>query len=64
MLANGDYVIVDLLKVDNGDAGKADKSQLTTLSRNLSGEQGQTEFTSALTSLKNKSTIEVEKDNL
>jgi peptidyl-prolyl cis-trans isomerase D len=63
-LGNGDYVVIDLAKVVDGDASKAEAAQRTTLTRNLSGQQGQAAFNNVLTSLKQKSEIVIEQGNL
>lgn len=63
-VASGDYVLINVATVTDGDVAKTDEAKRLTLKRNLSGIQGQSDFASLLTSLKKDSHILIEADNL
>ena len=64
VLVGGDYVVIDLTKVVDGEVGKTDEAQRLTLKRNLTSQQGQDDFNNVLAGLKKKSTIVIEQDNI
>jgi len=63
-LATGDYAVIGVSKVTDGDVEKMDEAKRQTLSRNLSGIRGETAFSNLLQNLKNNSSIVVQEDNL
>ena len=63
-LASGDFVVIDLTKVVDGDADKTEAAKRLTLKRNLVGQQGEADFNDVLASLKKKAKIEIEQDKL
>ncbi|MCI0508039.1 MAG: SurA N-terminal domain-containing protein [Gammaproteobacteria bacterium] len=63
-LASGDYAIVGLGKVTDGDVAKIEQAKRETLMRNLSGIRGEEAFVNLLQNLKENSSIVVLEDNL
>jgi peptidyl-prolyl cis-trans isomerase D len=63
-LASGDYAVVGVNKVTDGDVASMEEAKRQTLSRNLAGIRGEAAFVNLLQNLKNNSSIIVQEDNL
>lgn len=63
-LASGDYVVISVSNVVDGDPGKTDDAQRVTLKRNISGARGEADFNNMLTSIKSDARIVVEDEDL
>ena len=63
-LASGDFAVVGISKVVDGDLSKIDEAKRTALSRNLTGIRGEAAFGSYLESLKDSANIVIQQDNL
>ena len=63
-LASGDYAVVGVNKVTDGDVSSIEEAKRQTLSRNLAGIRGEAAFVNLLQNLKNNSSIIVQEDNL
>jgi peptidyl-prolyl cis-trans isomerase D len=63
-LASGDYAVVGVNKVTDGDVASMEEAKRQTLSRNLVGIRGEAAFVNLLQNLKNNSSIIVQEDNL
>ena len=63
-LASGDYAVMGVSKVTDGDPAKIDQAKRKTLERNLISMDGEEAYDNYLQSLKSSATIELHKDNL
>ncbi|MEJ2179993.1 MAG: hypothetical protein P8Y28_06010 [Gammaproteobacteria bacterium] len=63
-LASGDYAVVGITKVNDGDVASIDEAKRQTLLRNIAGIRGEAAFSSYLQSLKDSASIIVQEDNL
>ena len=63
-LANGDFAIIDVTKVESDTGQKTDAAQKLSLKRNLASMQGQTDFGNLLTIFKQNSKIQIKQDSL
>ncbi|MGD8572859.1 MAG: SurA N-terminal domain-containing protein [Gammaproteobacteria bacterium] len=63
-LPSGDYAVIAVNKVTDGDISKIDESKRLTMKRNLAGIRGNAAFTNLLQGLKNRSSISIKEDNL
>jgi len=63
-LASGDYAVLGVSKVTDGDPSKIEEAKRTALSKNLTGIRGETAFGSFLQSLKDSASIVIQQDNL
>ena len=63
-LATGNFAVVGVSKVTDGDVEKIEEAKRTTLARNISGILGETAFASYLADLKESSEIIINEDNL
>ena len=63
-LASGDYAIIDLNVVEDGDPQKIDEAQKLSIKRNLVNMQGQSDFGNLLSTLKAESKIQIQQNNL
>jgi len=63
-LASGDYAVIGVNKVTDGDVATMEEAKRQTLSRNLAGIRGEAAFVNLLQNLKNNSSIIVQEDNM
>lgn len=63
-LASGDYAVIGISKVTDGDVANIEEAKRQTLLRNIAGIRGESAFTSYLQSLKDSASIVVQQDNL
>ena len=63
-LASGDYAVVGISKVTDGDIASIDEAKRQTLLRNIAGIRGEAAFSSYLQSLKDSASIVVQEDSL
>ena len=63
-LPSGDYAVIGVNKVTDADVSKIDESKRLNLTRNLSGIRGDVAYEDFLQSLKDRSNITIQKDNL
>ena len=63
-LPSGDYAVIGVNKVTDADGSKIDESKRLNLTRNLSGIRGDVAYENFLQSLKDRSNITIQKDNL
>jgi peptidyl-prolyl cis-trans isomerase D len=64
VLGNGDYAVVAVNKVVDGDPAQIDESQKLTLKRSLVAERGRQAFENLLSEIKGSANIVVQKDNI
>jgi peptidyl-prolyl cis-trans isomerase D len=63
-MTNGDFAVLEVSQVVDGDPTKFDAAQLQTLKRNIIGARGESDFASLLSSMKQKASIVIQQDNL
>jgi peptidyl-prolyl cis-trans isomerase D len=63
-LVSGDYALIGVNKVTDGDVASIEEAKRQTLSRNLAGIRGEAAFSNLLQNLKNNSSIAIQEDNL
>ncbi|WP_455212676.1 SurA N-terminal domain-containing protein [Kaarinaea lacus] len=63
-LANGDYAVIAVNKVTDGDTANIEESEKTNLRRTLAGIRGNAVFTDMLSSMKEEAHIVVQEDNV
>jgi len=63
-LASGDYAVMGVSKVTDGDPAKIDEAKRKTLERNLISMDGEAAYDNYLQSLKSSATIVLDKNNL
>jgi len=63
-LASGDYAVIAVDKITDGDVAAMDEAKRLTTQRNLSGLLGESAFQEMLTGFKQKSNITVQDDSL
>ncbi|WP_455200973.1 SurA N-terminal domain-containing protein [Kaarinaea lacus] len=63
-LASGDYAVIGISNVRDGDIENMEEAKRQTLQRNIAGIRGESAFTSYLQSLKDSASIIVQDDNL
>ncbi len=63
-LASGDYAVIGVSKVTDGDIANIDEAKRQTLKRNIAGIRGESAFSNYLQSLKNDANIVIQEDNL
>jgi len=63
-LASGDYAVMGVSKVTDGDPAKIDEAKRKTLERNIISMDGEEAYDNYLQSLKSSAKIELHKDNL
>ncbi len=64
VLASGDYAVIGVNKVTDGDVASIEEPKRQTLVRNIAGIRGEAAFVNLLQSLKNNSSIVIQEDNL
>jgi len=63
-LASGDYSVIGITKVTDGDIANIEEAKRQTLLRNIAGIRGESAFTSYLQSLKDSANIVIQENNL
>lgn len=63
-LANGDYAVIAVNKVTDGDIAKIEESNKTNLKRTLTGIRGEAAFNDLLSTLKDEAKIVIQQDNI
>lgn len=63
-LANGDFAVIDVSKVEAGDPQKTEEAQKLSIKRNLVSMQGQSDFGNLLSTLKEQAKIQIQQNNL
>lgn len=64
VLANGDYAVIAVNKVTDGDVANIEESNKLNLRRTLAGLRGDASFTDLLSSMKEEARIVIQQDNV